>query len=271
MTPPFGWALSPAGVGSIKGGQAAQARTGRRPRQGPASPPRPKESDLSHHRMRLPHAKITILALCGLAAAAGVAAAASPAVTGTSRAPSRPTASTRAPAPGWPTPPTTRTTAPPPPAAPRPGASDAPSAWTAPPRPRSSRTRPPSAPPGRDARGLGSPGPRRRLARHRGEGGRRPCGLRASARPADGPRPSSTPAPPRTSPAPALAAEARPLDPPDRDLRRPHGAPARGRRRGRAHPRHRQAPHGPRAAADRRRRHGRQPLPGPHRRGPGLR
>ena len=42
-----------------------------------------------------------------------------------------------------------------------------------------------------------------------------------------------------------LAAEGRTLDPPDRDLRRPHGAPARGRRRGRTHPGHRQAPHGP--------------------------
>ena len=31
---------------------------------------------MSHHRMRLPHARITILALCGLAAAAGVAGAA---------------------------------------------------------------------------------------------------------------------------------------------------------------------------------------------------
>ena len=30
---------------------------------------------MSHHRMRLPHARITILALCGLAAAAGVAGA----------------------------------------------------------------------------------------------------------------------------------------------------------------------------------------------------
>ena len=179
------------------------------PEEGHRLPPRPKESDVPHHRMRLPHARITILALCGLAAAAGVAGAAvSPDAT--------------------------------PPSAPGPVAAygfdgtgprvadasdNANDGATTAARTQDGRfgralgldgrhrgrhhpgRRLAEAAPHRDARGLGSPGLGARLARHPGEGGRRQGRLRPQhhGRPAPGRRQL------RLDPAPGpggLAAEA---------------------------------------------------------------
>ena len=63
----------------MQGGRAHQGPTGRRPIRATAPPSFGRNPNVPQSRMRPPHARITILALCGLAAAA-VASGASPAI-----------------------------------------------------------------------------------------------------------------------------------------------------------------------------------------------